>query len=931
MKFNGAMLRGLLVGSLALVMAGGVCVPGLAQSKSVAGLSSLPANAQAPVSAALGKDDSSYWARPSAEGFRAENARQALAADFTKQGTEVRSHNQRWVLETQAYGYGNVLHPLKAVAPQANANRVEYRRDGVTEWYANGPLGLEQGFTLTHRPGTANGQPLTLELGLSGDLVAALESAGSDKKSNALELRGKDGKAALHYTGLQARDASGRELRSWLELSGERLLVRVDDRAARYPVVIDPWVQLAELTASDGAAHVSFGYSIAVSGSTVVVGSPFSYGEYNPGQGAAYVFGPSGTGWTQQAELTPAGGGECFGTSVAVSGGTAVVGDSCSLAAYVFVQSGTDWSQTAELTSSDGSAGDNFGASVAVSGNTAVVGAIYHTVGSNGDQGAAYVFVQSGTDWSQTAELTSSDGAAGDNFGTSVAVSGSTAVVGALNHTVGSNAQQGAGYVFVGRGGTWSQQAELTASDGAAGDNFGNSVAVSGSTAVVGAPDHTVGSNSYQGAAYIFVQSGTDWSQQAELTSSDGAAGDFFGTSVAVSGSTAVVGAIYHTVGSNGDQGAGYVFVQSGTDWSQTAELTSSDGAAGDNFGASVAVSGSTAVVGAPYHTVGSNAQQGAAYVFGLSPFTFSPTSLSFGNQTINTTSAPQTVTITNSGTSTVNISSISATEYFEVTATTCGSTLDVGASCTATVTFTPTLGGAITGTLVVNDNATGDPQAVGLSGTGVIVYAQVTITPSSLNFGNQAWGTISNPKSVTIKNVSTNNAVLYFSGFSLTGSGDFGISANTCGASLAVNKTCKVSLIYFPGLYGAELATLSIAGTVSGSPLTVAVSGTGVEDATLTPASHTFPRTKVGNTSTAHTFTLKNNLSTTLTGISYSTAAPFAVSASTCGTTLNSKTSCTISVTFSPTATGTTTGTLIVEDNSNSSTLIANLTGTGD
>ena len=273
------------------------------------------------------------------------------------------------------------------------------------------------------------------------------------------------------------------------------------------------------------------------------------------------------------------------------------------------------WSQQAELTSSDGAAGDNFGYSVAIDGGTAVVGAYHRTVGSNSQQGAVYVFVQSGTTWTQQAELTSSDGAANDNFGSSVAVSGGTAVIGAYNRGVGSNSGQGAAYVFVQSGTSWSQHAELTASDGAGGDSFGVSVSLSGGTAVIGAIKHQVGSNSGQGAAYVFVQSGTSWSQQAELTASDGVSSDQFGRSVSVSGGTALIGSASHVFGGD-NPGAAYLFVQNGTSWSQQPELSAPDGATGDQFGWSVAVSGATAVIGAYAHTVGGNGQQGAAYVF---------------------------------------------------------------------------------------------------------------------------------------------------------------------------------------------------------------------------------------------------------------------------------------------------------------------------
>ena len=583
--------------------------------------SSLPSDAQGPISAALGKDDAGYWFHAGSNGSHAENPQHALAMNFTREGVQVRSHDARWELATRAYGYGDALHAVRLAAPETNANRVEYLRGSLTEWYANGPLGLEQGFTLARPPGKANAQPLTLELALTGDLVASLEP---DRTS--LTLSQKDGHAVLRYTGLTARDAAGRQLPSWLEMKSGRLLLRVNDRGARYPLVIDPWVQQAELTASDGAAGDYLGLSVAVSGTTAVVGAPLRTVGPNYEQGAAYVFVQSGNTWMQQAELTASDGAayELFGLSVAVNGSTAVVGaryhtvgsNSLQGSAYVFVQSGNTWTQQAELIASDGAAYDNFGNSVTVSGSTIMAGAPGHTVDSNSGQGAVYVFVQSDSTWSQQVELTSSDGAAGDYFGYSVALNGNTAVVGASGHEVGLNLGQGAAYIFALNENTWSQQAELTALDGGPSDDFGYSVAVSGNTAIVGAIWHTVGPNEDQGAAYIFVQADGTWAQQAELTSADGTPNDNFGSSVAISGSTALVGAPYHAVASNSNQGAAYVFVQSDVLWTQEQELTSLDGASGDNHGISVSVDGSAAVVGAPFHQVGGNEDQGAAYLF---------------------------------------------------------------------------------------------------------------------------------------------------------------------------------------------------------------------------------------------------------------------------------------------------------------------------
>jgi hypothetical protein len=317
----------------------------------------------------------------------------------------------------------------------------------------------------------------------------------------------------------------------------------------------------------------------------------------------------SAGGYVQQAELTALGtaGGE-FGLSVALSasGTTALAGDPGTVvtngAAYVLTRRGGTWSRSAELTASDGTPGDTFGFSVALSasGTTALVGAYMH----NATTGAAYVFTLRGGTWSQTAELTASDGAQGGESGFSVALSasGGTALVGALVH----HADTGAAYVFTLRRGTWSRTAELTASDGARGDEFGLSVALSalGTTALAGASQR----NAQTGAVYVFTLRGGTWSQAAELTATGGKGFDQFGVSVALSasGTTALAGA----PGRNSGAGAAYVFrLRRGT-WTQAAELTASHRVRYAAFGCSVALSlpGTAALIGA--------ALQSAAYVF---------------------------------------------------------------------------------------------------------------------------------------------------------------------------------------------------------------------------------------------------------------------------------------------------------------------------
>jgi hypothetical protein len=558
--------------------------------------------------------------------WRGSNDAQNLSIEFDSQGARLKHPLGSVGFHLAGYGYGKALQTPTAPKLSIDGARLEYGRGNLTEWYVNGRQGLEQGFTLQHKPsGTTNGKPLTIALGVTGDLALS-------QQDGAILL--KSGKSVvLRYAGLTAVDARGRKIPARMEARNGQIRITVEDQYAQYPLTVDPtWSQQAELTASDPGNLNAFGGSVSVSGTTAVIGAfEHTVAGGNFQTGAAYVFEQSGSTWTQKAELSASDGAtyDQFGASVSVSGTTVVIGapmhavggNSHAGAVYVFVQSGSTWIQQAELTASDGSVDNTFGASVSVSGTTAVIGALGHTFGSNNYAGAAYVFEQSGSTWTQQAELTASDGAAGDNFGTSVSVSGTTAVIGAPSHAVGANSNAGAAYVFEQSGSTWTQQAELTAGDGASGDNFANSVSVSGTTAVIGAPNHTVGSNVTAGAAYVFEQSGSTWIQQAKLTASDGAGGDNFGNSVSVSGTTAVIGAHNHTVGSNYGAGAAYLFEQSGSTWIQQAELTAKDGTEYVWFGTSVSVSGSMVLIGASGHD--------AAYVFAgptATHFSFSST-----------------------------------------------------------------------------------------------------------------------------------------------------------------------------------------------------------------------------------------------------------------------------------------------------------------
>ncbi|MGO9198483.1 MAG: FG-GAP repeat protein [Acidimicrobiales bacterium] len=305
---------------------------------------------------------------------------------------------------------------------------------------------------------------------------------------------------------------------------------------------------------------------------------------------------------TQLAELkgSDTSAMDYFGSSVAISGTRLIVGAYGHAKqggrAYVFTKTATGWKQAAELKGSDSAVGDWFGISVAISGTTAFVGAPGHAKSA----GRAYVYTELAHGWRQTAELEGSDIVAGDYFGMSVAISGKTAVVGAWNHARGS----GRAYVFTKTAAGWKQAAELKGSDTVAFDAFGISVAISASTVVVGAWYHAINA----GRAYVFAKTTAGWKQIAELEGSDTVVMDYFGTSVAISGSTIIVGAQSHAA----NAGRAYVFTKTAAGWKQAAELKGSDTVATDYFGESVAISANCAVVGAPVHAKSA----GRAYLF---------------------------------------------------------------------------------------------------------------------------------------------------------------------------------------------------------------------------------------------------------------------------------------------------------------------------
>lgn len=381
----------------------------------------------------------------------------------------------------------------------------------------------------------------------------------------------------------------------------------------------DTW-EVAKLVTLYRGQHDRLGSAVAIQGDTVFIGAPDDNLD-GTASGAVYEFRATGDTWAETARLSDGGQGAQFGGAMALAGETLVIGAQATAvsepnqgAVYLFSRTDDTWTPSEQLIAMDGAESDLFGASVAIAGDTLVVGAPLVDSGEDSNQGAAYVFARTPSDWTELGSLTPADDDVGTDFGQSVAIDGNAAVVGAPSTTVDGNEEQGAAHVFTRTDGTWSEAAMLVASDGMADDRFGGSVAIAGDTLVVGAaladPSRGVG------AVYVFTRSDDSWTEAAKLTVSGESTENFFGPSVALAGNTIVVGVPDADIDGTYRQGVVYIFTRMGNTWTETAMLTASDGAYADRLGTSVARAGNTLVVGAPGADVWGGPLDGAVYVF---------------------------------------------------------------------------------------------------------------------------------------------------------------------------------------------------------------------------------------------------------------------------------------------------------------------------
>ncbi|HSY25732.1 MAG TPA: FG-GAP repeat protein [Polyangiaceae bacterium] len=521
-------------------------------------------------------------------------AMSGLAAEVGRNGVAWRSHDPAWHadLTGKRYGCAGSLTALdRTSVPRmgASPNRVALEeragRASLEEWYVNGPLGLDQGWTLRDRP-CADGD---------AELEVSVRGLAAARRGDGVDLRDPSGTTRLHYSDLSARDADGKVLASSMDVVDGQIVLRIETTAARFPVVVDPlqWATPQLLTNSSLPSAAEFGGAIAVSGNTAVIGASNVAGsDGTPSVGVAYVYTLSSGAWTLKQTISapnPTNMGD-FGIQVALSSNVLAIGSfggSFSGAVYVYGLSGGVWtlSPSSPLTVPGGPIqGDGFGANgaIAISGTTLFVGST--------NLNAVYEYAQSGTAWTYLQSITTSDSSAGA-FGSSIAVSGNTVIVGAPNSTVNSVEFAGAAYAFTFSGSSSAQIGKLVPPAVDLGTNSeiiaGSSIAISGTTIFVSAQSAPVGSADGVGAVYLYTQSGTTFSGPTKLVSTDGTPG--FGGFVAMAGPNLIVSGPSRI----------YVFTGSGTNWTQQLAIGEPDGQTVNGFGFPLAASGANLLVSA--------------------------------------------------------------------------------------------------------------------------------------------------------------------------------------------------------------------------------------------------------------------------------------------------------------------------------------------
>lgn len=732
-------------------------------------------------------------------------------------------------VKLESIGYGECQHTVSAGRLSAQGDRIEYTRSfqsainnqqsSITEWYVNRAEGLEQGFTLSEPPDEKlTSESLQLRLSVSGDLQAVAINEG-----NTILLR--SGNGEVNYDHLVVNDSTGRKLHAQMRVKGNEITLLVNDYDANYPLTIDSsFTQQQKLTANDAAFADQFGWSVAISGETIIAGVPFPFNDGAPGndKGSVYIFVKIGTDWVQQQKLTgdDTAIDDQFGYSVAINEGTIVVGapyDAGTAGAYqgsvyVFVRNGSVWTKQQKLRASDAGLADLFGSLVDINGETLVVGVPDDgspLLGSS--HGSAYVFVRNGSIWTQQQKIIANDASANDLFGGAVSIRGDTIVAGAPFEGRAGSGETGSAYVFVRTGTTWTQQQKLTASDAANGDRFGATVGIAGETIVIGSPFDSVSASGYQqGSAYVFERVGSSWLQQQKLTANDAATEDLFGVSVGISSRIIVIGSAFSDLASRRDEGSAYVFVPDGSNWVQHQKLTANDARTADHFGNAVGISGNNIIIGALDSDGPAGVNQGSVYVFSrIAPTITCPGLTTVGIiETQNSASVPFNVTATGSPTPTVTCrvgnTIITSPHVFPVGTTTVNCTASNGVAPDASCSFTVTVN-RVSGTA-------NDPLAC--TGPGAKVQATLNIS----NDGQVNQNVVSNTTLTNLIGVPGSCSVTPNVGTCTVTTGGVSYSATlTPGQTVAITYLTQVSDL---APTGAQVCTNNSVSFNGGTPL---------------------------------------------------------------------------------------------------------------
>ncbi len=401
-----------------------------------------------------------------------------------------------------------------------------------------------------------------------------------------------------------------------------------------------PCGEQRKLTASDANANDRLGYSISISGDAAIVGAFGDACPAGPDCGSAYVFRLDGADWEMEERLTASDADrfDLFGTAVSISGDAAIVGalgdhcidgNSCG-AAYVYRFDGSSWTEEQKLAATSADAEDLFGVSVAISDDVAVVGASFDDCPIGLNCGAAYVFRFDGAMWIEEQILTAVDADVDDEFGLSVSVDGDVAIVGSPRDFCSSGASCGSAHIFRFDGNAWIEEQKITAPDAAAFDQFGESVAVSGDTVIVGVQDDNCVVGGACGSAHIYRFDGSAWGHEQRISPMEDV--DNFGISVSISSDWAVVGAWGGSCLAGPECGSAFVYRFDGLAWGQTQKLTAFDADTLDLFGVSVAISGESIAVGAYTDDCAAGGNCGSAYVFACPGIVSPPTIPTVGN-----------------------------------------------------------------------------------------------------------------------------------------------------------------------------------------------------------------------------------------------------------------------------------------------------------